>query len=243
MRRSKIASKALPFAVILATSPSLAQEGTKWTGIYLGGHYGMNSGWGWSGKHDGSLANPYTETNTRPLNFNGPFGAQIGALWQHQKIVLGFELEHSRLKVGGTMNTVSGQSQFIENQNTAKLRLGVAAGDMLPYLMIGMSKATIGVRDIDRSTPNDANGNSISAPLTSYKRSDSHLTVGAGLEYALSPSFSVRGEYAYSNLGAPLFGTTNLHPGYIDLFTSKAGLSTARLAINYRFGLPTSGEK
>ena len=66
-------------------------------------------------------------------------------------------------------------------------------------------------------------------------------TVGAGLEYAVSPAWSVKGEYLYVDLGSETFNT-NLAAGGFPLasftHTVKLTESIGRFGLNYKWGSP-----
>lgn len=64
-------------------------------------------------------------------------------------------------------------------------------------------------------------------------------TVGGGLEWALSPSLSVKGEYLYVDLGKEnymLNGTTPKGSPYTETFSTDLSFHTARIGLNYKFG-------
>jgi outer membrane immunogenic protein len=65
-------------------------------------------------------------------------------------------------------------------------------------------------------------------------------TAGAGLEYALSRNWSVRGEYLYVDLGSVSTTSTVTNAGFPGLtnplsITGKVTANIARAALNYRF--------
>ena len=100
-------------------------------------------------------------------------------------------------------------------------------GQFLPYVTGGVA-FTEG--KVSLTTP-DVPGDSVigKKTLTGY-------AAGAGLEYALSPNWSVKGEYMHLGFGSASFGTTSTNfVGAPSVFNMKADFDTGRIGINYRF--------
>ena len=79
---------------------------------------------------------------------------------------------------------------------------------------------------------------SFSGPLVITTTSNADYvgwTGGGGIEWALSPNWSIRGEYLYADLGSKTYNFYETAPG--DHITGKAKITTsvARGAVNFRF--------
>jgi opacity protein-like surface antigen len=218
-----------------------------WTSLYGGVHAGMNSGWGWSNSHQGSGRDLYTEQNTRTLDYSVR-GVQLGGQIQFKDIIIGLEGDYSKYRVGGSQ---SGFSQTLTSMSSVRAKVGFAVGNFMPFVSFGKAHSEIDVFDIPRTTPSiiqpppgQGPGSTpvppvpIAATPINYKRTVSHNIVGIGGEYALTSSFSLRSELTYSDIGAPLFNTTNTWVGW-HTTSAIPGITELRIGANYRFALPT----
>ncbi|HEX5509319.1 MAG TPA: outer membrane beta-barrel protein [Pseudolabrys sp.] len=216
-----------------------------WTGLYVGAHLG------------GALAT---------TNFPDPFGpsifgdkvrspgflagAQVGYNWQPAGTpwVLGVEADISAVDADGT-NTCSAFSAFFVSANCrvrpnalASLtgRIGYAAGPAGRTLLYLKGGAAWLNEDVNMTT----NGGFV-LPDASVGRTKWGWTVGAGVEQALTPAWSVKLEYDYLHFGDGNFTTPEggvFIPGLGFFATAGAAASYAqnihavKLGLNYKFG-------
>lgn len=164
-----------------------------WTGIYLGGDFGYAFG---SSSRSLSYLGSYYGSSAWPDGVIG--GAHIGYSYQFSSIangtnvVLGLEGDIEGSSYGKTWYDWHGNSYTtsIPIQGSTRGRLGLAFDRALLYVTGG---AVFGGFDNRFALPNGLSAD------------ESHTrvgwTIGGGLEYALSPNWSLRGEYRYSDFG------------------------------------------
>jgi outer membrane immunogenic protein len=188
-----------------------------WRGFYVG----VNTGYGWSNDDAVSFSGP-AGTGSGAINLDGWFGGgQFGYNAQFRRLVLGVEADiqaadiNDRTGISG--NYVGQASADIDWFSTLRGRVGFTAGPTLLYATGGLAFADV---DYRVSTPSFS-GSSDSIE-TGY-------TVGGGLEWAFAPSWSLKSEYLYVDLGdqalsgGPYRSSTNLD------------FHTVRMGLNYKF--------
>jgi outer membrane immunogenic protein len=182
-----------------------------WEGVYIGVH----GGYAWAANDTvlGGVA-----TNFRP---DGGFGGIQLGYNRHlsPNWILGYEIDVSIGDLHGRRPVVANTGFFDVNAfGTARTRLGYAAGPWLLY-------ATAGAAWADTNVAVPAAGLRFDRPQIGY-------TVGAGIEYAFAPRWSMKLEYLYADLD-----TTATNAGA----TTDLTMSTVRLGLNYRFAnMPSS---
>jgi len=190
-------------ALLAWNSPASAKEDIDWSGVYFGAHAGFA----------GALFNSEVPAFPGPTGEAASFmgGGQLGYNWQSGTIVIGAELDAALIDLEGDSAAGSFREDFM---TTARLRAGVSWGDYLVFVSTGLA-----------GTAKEAN-------LTGFP-SDSAFVVGvaggAGLEMALSESWSARFEYLYVGVpddtltsgGASIIGGSDNH--------------FIRAGLNYRF--------
>jgi outer membrane immunogenic protein len=227
-------------------APAAMPSVYNWTGFYAG----LNAGYAW-GKSDPTLqdvsffeGSPQVAAtpSLKPKGFIG--GGQLGYNWQSGIWVLGAELDFSGLDVKAS-ERVAGL--FVQGVNifnttfssrydwlfTARARLGVTiAPNSLLYATGGL--AVTHAKD-SVSTLNTANG-----VTADWSESETLVggTVGAGVEYAFAPNWSVKAEYLYSKFkdsSPPLTGSNvgGVISGPVAEFDHN--LHVVRAGINYKF--------
>jgi outer membrane immunogenic protein len=234
----------LPARGMVAKAPMMAPVNT-WQGFYIG----LNAGYAW-GNSNTSLSSaevfdgaPVVGSfpSLKPKGFIG--GGQIGYNWQSGMLVLGAEFDFSGLGVKATEsvdplaanNANSYLATFSSRYDwmlTARGRLGVTvAPSWLLYVTGGL--AVTQARD-SVNLINTANNNFInfadSKTLTGG-------TLGAGVEYAFAPNWSVKAEYLYTKFGdtSPSF-TTATSPGVVPPVAKfDHSLNIVRAGVNYHF--------
>ncbi len=224
-----------------------------WTGFYVGvnGGYGFNSGQSIS--YDTGYAGgardyhaPYDK-----LDQKGGFGGgQVGYNFQSDHFVYGVEADFQGSGISGSASGTPpydswgtyGVKGSLDWFGTVRGRLGYAFGPALLYATGGFAfgdvKGDISYRS---SFPShvvcgacaDATGTSHSSDVgTGY-------TVGGGVEYKLTPKWSVKAEYQYIDLGthSATTGVSNYPTDTLTLHTKiDDNYSTVRAGLNYHIG-------
>lgn len=222
-----------------------------WSGFYVGGnvggHWGSDSDpavfgvndWFGGGADTSAAANAWPHT-LKPSGFAG--GGQVGYNWQISNFVFGAEADIFGLTGtssrnvtfplnGGTGASFVGDSASVKWMATLRARGGLAFDRVLLYVTGGAAFSNWSI--------NHTYSDTVGATPTNVTNSTTRTgwTVGAGLEYALTNNWTLRGEYLYADFGtfnnsltmnAPPSGFTVLHP---DRLTENIG----RAAINYKF--------
>jgi outer membrane immunogenic protein len=181
-----------------------------WTGFYVGVH----GGYGWSGSSGFDLS-------------GGFVGGQVGYNWQQagSPWVFGVELDSAWADFGRStafftpVGVVSVQSDA-NYQGSLRGRVGYAFDRTMLYL-------TGGVGWIN----NEVAVNATVAPfIIGMTDSKMHVggVVGGGIEHALAPNWSIKGEYMYSMYGSKTYFGGLAGVGIssdIDTHTFKVGLN------------------
>lgn len=201
-----------------------------WTGFYVGGHVGG----AWASADvtdvDGYAGGAPAGTVTS-LDKTGVFGGgTVGFNYQMGAFVLGLEgdfgymgLRSETALAGSLSGTTVGINDGWYGDITG--RLGFAVDRTLFYVKGGWAW----YNDIARF--NTATGSFSSR--TGSGVSDG-ATVGAGVEYAFAPNWSVKGEYQYFNFQHADYTVFNatLTP---FRFNEKMDIHTGKIGVNYRF--------
>ena len=184
-----------------------------WTGFYAG----IQGGYGWGNTEHttdglGGGTSGEFDTNGRLI------GVTLGTNWQRGNWVYGLEGDFSFSSIEGT----SGGGHFtdIRNLSTLRLRLGYAANTSLVYVAGGLAYGD--VRD-------GAHGFLIEGEGSATRFG---WALGAGVEWAFAPRWSLKAEYLHVDLGdrhdysVPLFGDVDV----------RLTADIARIGVNYSFG-------
>lgn len=192
-----------------------------WNGFYIGVHGGYGAGS--SRIVDPSLAlaqDRYTMDTKGALA-----GAQVGANWQFDNIVIGAELDLSWASIKGSRPAdpaviTSGLTVAYHALATGTGRVGYAFDNLLAYVKGGVAWASLNSQSFTGTPfPTDIN----------YQRTG--LIGGVGLEYALTRNLSARAEYNYLYFGpAAIALSTRISTQNID-----HDLHLVKVGLNYRF--------
>ncbi|WP_439375480.1 outer membrane beta-barrel protein [Bradyrhizobium sp. DASA03120] len=221
-----------------------------WTGGYFGGHVG--GGYGRTSFSDPYGPSIYGDVVDTPVFLAG---AQIGYNWQRDRWVFGLELNASGAISDGA-NTCLAASGVIVSANcnagpdvfvTGTGRLGYTFGPQghtLAYLKAGVAW--------QHNRGDIANGNEFYSATYPYGRAPQNAThfdynriggiIGAGVEHALTPAWSVNIGYDYLRFGGPSVATppTLQYPPFATVPASATNLSSGyhigKVALNYHFG-------
>jgi outer membrane immunogenic protein len=202
-----------------------------WTGVYFGG----NAGYGFKANSDDIvLSDP--SASTSGLKESGGFvGIQMGYNYQMGFLVLGLEGDVQAANLKGSFNRVidaAGDSLNASGNadefGTIRGRIGAAFDHLLVYATGGAALGGIS---------NTLNVTTASG-FTSLQNDSTQLgyTVGAGLEYMVDRTWSIKGEYQYIN-----FGSESLSPaGTVNTIATTSNsvttdIHTFRIGVNYHF--------
>jgi outer membrane immunogenic protein len=166
--------------------------------------------------------NQFSNSSQAGFDRNGGFaGGQIGYNWQQGHLVFGLEADLQGSGIAGKARTSveadpSEAPDVVTSVNahssldwfgTVRGRLGYAFDQTLLYATGGFAFG--GVKDRLTSFTDFNNGLNNNPPAASAS-SDGIRTgyvLGGGLEYALTPAWSLKGEYQYINLGSSSLST------------------------------------
>jgi len=203
-----------PYQPIPGSAPIL-----NWTGFYAG----VQGGYGFGSSHAAFIGSGASATDTSPSGWVG--GGQVGYNWElPNNVVLGIEGDwvaaglSDSVSSGGAGGGPVTITQKIGSIGAVKGRLGYASGRWMPYLTGGWAFGT-GTRQESGTYPG------------SDDSTHSGYIVGAGVEYAMSHHWSVRGEYDYVDLGKATYDIPG--PGSGTRADLTANLLT--VGLNYRF--------
>ncbi len=216
--------------VLLAAAPSPAPPDTRppmfdWTGVYVG----LNAGYSFGSSN---WSDSVTGVSTGAFGTSGfLFGGTLGANYQVGRLVLGVEGDGGFSKASGfaTFTTTPLCAGGCITSNgwlaTARGRIGYAFDRFLAY---GTGGAVLG--NVQANYSNDAVSN-----LTSVG-----WTVGAGVEAALTPQWSLKAEYLFVDLaGGGCSADCTMQnpngPALIPNIAVKFNESIVRAGLNYKF--------
>jgi outer membrane immunogenic protein len=202
-----------------------------WSGWYIG----ANGGYAWGGSN-GQI--PYSDTAgitalTQGFSDSGWFGGgQIGFNQQNGHSVWGLEadIQGSDIKDNFSVvvpNAPAGISgnQKIDYFGTVRGRIGLAYDRTLLYATGGWAYGSVKDNFVINAFP------------ASNSATKGGWVVGAGIEYAFAPNWSMKLEYQYINLGNTTF-TEFVSPAPITAHSVSADFSTVRVGLNWKFGDP-----
>jgi outer membrane immunogenic protein len=206
-----------------------------WTGFYLGGHVG--GAWGELKNNYAYDPAYYYTPDAWKITNDGVFGGgTLGYNFQTGSFVFGFEADFGAIGFSNTNKWAGGDRYGVYGANWYKQdssfyadvtgRLGYAAGPALFYAKGGWAyldnSATFGFGNLSNSWKNDS--------LDGW-------TVGGGIEYMWSPSWSVKAEYQYFDFGKKSFDVYDAtYFPYHDRWDDQLTLSTFKVGLNYHFG-------
>ncbi|MDX8347870.1 outer membrane beta-barrel protein [Cognatiyoonia sp. IB215446] len=155
--------------IIFTTISSFANAQSAWEGLYAGGSFAVFRGENTYANSDGDLG----------FNLEGDmFGAFAGYNTLFNGLVVGGELA----LMAGAANEegFAGQyeySSFVD----IKGKVGLIAGEFMPYLMLG---ASIGTLEVDEEGRPDRN----------FDQTETGMLIGAGADFAVNGQFAVGAE-------------------------------------------------
>ncbi|MGJ5082260.1 outer membrane protein [Bradyrhizobium sp. HKCCYLS3013] len=232
-----------------------------WTGFYFGGSVGY--GWGRSNLNTtldqtsswavegAAFQNQFVNISNNRLNPAGVLGGlQAGYNWQSGAGVFGIEadingsdLNKRTVYTAANPPTTRTFNESIRNDwfMTLRGRAGYAVDTTLFYVTGGLAVGNVkGSWDLT-----SANGYTKTASANETRVG---WTVGAGVEHAFAPNWTVKAEYLYTDLGsinytsAYVLGSTFAPPGsnYVERLSQDFSFHTVRVGVNYKFGGPAA---
>jgi outer membrane immunogenic protein len=158
-----------------------------WTGLYLG----INGGGGWGNSNHTDL-NFGNATGDFGIS-GGLIGGTLGFNYQVGPWVWGLEGDLDWARMHGSSGPFNGVNydSYLQWLGTVRGRVGFAFDRFLPYFTGGLA-----VGDVKAA---------VTAPpvtILSGTNTQAGWTLGAGVEYAFTPSLSAKAEYLYVDLGS-----------------------------------------
>jgi outer membrane immunogenic protein len=176
----------------------------------------------------------------------GIVGGQLGCNWQTGNLVLSGETDISWTSLRNTSAVTLGPFAVtttyhdeLQAFGTARARIGYAAGPTLLYATGGLAYGN--QKESASIIPGPAgillNGSQLAGARSDWRAG---WTAGAGVEYLFNPSWSLKGEYLYYDLGhSSLLATTFAGaPAESGNFSHRNDGHIVRVGINYQFGGP-----
>ena len=177
----------------------------------------------WSGFYVGAIGG-YGWSNSQGNDLKGGFaGGTIGGNAQFGNIVVGIEGEGAwaDIEQSASFPGLGTATDRIQAFGSLTGRLGVAIDNVLIY---GKGGGAI-------------TSNKFSASGLGFAISDTqtHLgyTVGSGVEWGVTPNWSVKGEYLWAHYESKNYFASLIPPGFS---TGTFDVNTVKLGVNYRFG-------
>ncbi|MGO9486917.1 MAG: outer membrane protein [Rhodomicrobium sp.] len=237
-----------------------------WAGFYAG----VNGGYGWDSTSSTLIASAFQPGDLAPTVRSASFtpdggfgGGQIGYNVQRERVVFGIEADIQGADITGNkhvqaanpgswVTTDAWAGTNLDWFGTVRGRLGYSFGGTILYATGGFAfggvkdslHQSVVSTDTDPATT-DSNAASRSATLTGY-------VIGGGVETKLTPSWSIKAEYQYIDLGSTNVLTTANSIGYscsgpflppcADTGGASAKIdhayNTVRAGLNYKINQP-----
>jgi opacity protein-like surface antigen len=194
-----------------AYSSRTLQAAHNWTGFYVGGTVMSVKGSVWGQGFDAST-NGFAAALQAGVNY------QLPNNW-----VLGAEALVPVTFIDKTIGSVRGGVDYIVNVNG---RVGYAFNRFLPYALVGVNLTRARTDFIGT----DATGAPAPGVTTKVHANFSGYNLGAGLEYAVTQNWSVRGQYMMTKLS----DATAVTP-WNFAYTREARFHSFQFGVNYRF--------
>jgi OmpA-OmpF porin, OOP family len=208
-------------AGLIVSVSALAQD---WSGPEVG----IQGGYGW-GSSNGTTVDTTGAAGPYPYSFSpsgGMGGVHAGFNWQFGQIVLGLDTDAEGGTISGGQTVIVGGVPAHMHSNldfdaSVRGKLGWSFGRIMPY-------ATGGVAFGDVNTRYNVGG----VPEGTAGGVRVGWTAGGGLDYALTPNWSLAGEYRYTDLGR----RSESEGGFTD--ANEFHYNIIRAVLTYRFAPP-----
>lgn len=202
-----------------------------WTGLYAGWSSGaMWASQDWTFETNGARVDP---------DVHGYLvGGQIGYNFQHGRTVFGVEADYNWSSGKGGKScpnafffTCNGE---IDSISFITGRVGYAHERALFYVRAGLAIADVTVQTVSRSDQlvNPLNvPNAVLVPTAGSSTTSMGWVIGAGIEFAVSDRWTVKGEWLHFDLGSERYTVSANLPVKADTTGD-----VARIGVNYHFG-------
>lgn len=210
-------------------APPMVAAVYDWTGFYIG----ANGGWG-SSRNSWDLLGVGTFGEGSHDADGGTIGGQIGYRWQAGTWVFGVEAQGNWADFQGS--NISLFDNTIRNESRVNAfglftgQVGYAANNVLFYVKGGAAVTSNEYRRLDAAT------NALFASTNDDTRWGA--TVGAGLEYAFAPNWSVGVEYNHLFMQDRTYAFTTPAGGFVGNVRIEQDVDLVTARLNYKFGAP-----
>ena len=215
-----------------------------WSGAYVGVTAGYANGFHSFDDLAGAFLGYPGLSNDQSKGFAA--GGTLGVNWQTGSLVYGLETDLSWLSnkttyvdPNGAINSFyPSETNRLNDLGTVRGRFGLAVDRTLLYLTAGLAYGDVA---------NTAVYNSLKLPTsnTPYFNIDSTRigwVVGSGLEYAMAPNWTVKGEAIYAQLNSttaswvsPSPGSTTFPANAVFNVRFNTSVAVVRVGLNYKF--------
>jgi outer membrane immunogenic protein len=215
-----------------------------WSGVYIGATLGYAEGY--HNFTDLGYADFGGSINEQSAGLIG--GGTLGINFQQGSLVYGLETDFSGLTNKYTRNEYYNGSYYLDDRyGTGKLgwlgtvrgRIGLAVDRTLFYFTAGFAYANV---HNNRGYNETFYGEGADGYAWNSNKTDFGWVAGVGLEYALTPNWTIKGEALYADLGStttPLVNNGYYTSGYGSSYNGRFNNSVAiiRAGVNYKFDL------
>jgi outer membrane immunogenic protein len=227
-----------------------AYRSSLWEGFYIG----ANAGYAWAGNNGGNIevlddkGKPYA---TGPLSYDqslegGFAGLQVGFNRRAGNFVFGLEADIQTRVDGGSKTSFDPPAIYnfdytasldVEWFGTLRGRIGYARDRTLIYATGGLAFGEVSYSARYLITEPCCSGGFANLKSSGV---ETGYVLGGGVEHAINPSWSLKLEYQYINLGSgkaegPLFFANGYPSGERVKADFDADFHTVRVGLNYRF--------
>jgi outer membrane immunogenic protein len=207
-----------------------------WSGFYIGGNVGGS--WGHASSTNTALDGTFVSSGSR--NDSAVIGGgQIGYNFMvAPHFLLGAEADVQGSSSRSSVTSPDGSNSFasrLDDFGTVRGRAGFTADNWLFYGTGGFAWSQGSVTRTQITAV--ASVPPIPAAAGTVETANNTRTgwaAGAGIEYGITPNWTVRAEYLYLDLGS----VTSVFPLSNRQQTTSANMSIARIGVNYKFGGP-----
>jgi outer membrane immunogenic protein len=220
-----------------------------WTGVYLGATAGFAQGFHTFDDLAGAFLGYPGFANTQSSGFAG--GGTLGINFETGNLVYGLETDINWLSNktnfvspnGAIIPFFASETNRLNYLGTVRGRLGLAVDRTLIYFTAGLAYGNVN----DTLLYNSFTLPTWNTPYFNVNTTRIGWVVGVGVEYALSPKWTVKGEALYADLGnanttwispPPGSGTFPALANYLGRFNTSAAI--IRAGVNYKFDWFTS---
>ena len=219
-----VALSATAFAADLPSrvaAPSMAPPVFTWTGLYVGASVGIAKSSATDTEYVDFVDSTSTAWTVASAANGVTGGVNVGYNWQTGALVFGLEADIAALNNSSTVvDTASNvEKHAISSLGTVRARAGYAIDRALLYVTGGLAYGY----QKDSLFEGSPYYGSVSGWKTGW-------TLGGGIEYAITPNWTVRAEALYVDLGKKSVSDIGC-----DQITFKTTATVARVGVNYKF--------